>query len=431
MSSSSSATEAALLGLCLRSPENVSRTLTAGVTLAHFSEARHVEVFAAMTELERRELAPDLVGVGSKLPQHAAYLVDLCEGAPMAQSVEALAKEVRRGAWQREAVKRLGELSEQIGRRQAFESTSELRARVLTVLDRLAAEAGGGEKGPRAISAVIDAYQPELERRVKERKDGKPPGITTGIKALDLVTGGGLGQGWITTVAARTGKGKTTLAINLLHAAASAGYGCAYFTVEMLSQEILVKLLSHAAQVNGTKLRIGDLAEADFDRLYAAQRELYERPIWFDDSTEANFEAVEHACMKLRRQGRLDLIVVDYIQQFRVAGRFGNTNERITAVSHRLKQLANKLKLSVISVAQLNREAEKGESAPDVFHIKDAGAIEQDSDLILLIHSDGPEDTRLFIGKNRHGKERIAFPIGSDLARSTFKNLNINLEAFK
>ncbi len=295
---------------------------------------------------------------------------------------------------------------------------------------RLTLSANVETKGPKKIDAALHDLLPVIEQRVIDRRDGKVPGISTGFAVLDLVTGGGFFPGTVNVAAARTGRGKSTLAVNFLHTAAMAGYAAAYFTVEMPTSEILQKLLSLSAGINGTAIRIGELSEGELDKLMEAQRRLYPKQIWFDDSTGASFEALEAACRKLKRQGPLDLVVIDYIQQFTLEGRWKSTHEHLTALSHRLKQLALKEGIAVVALAQLNREAEKSETQPDVWHIKDSGAIEQDADLVLLIHG-LDKGTQLFVGKNRNGKDRFAFPVEANLAFNAFKNLNLNLESYR
>lgn len=420
--------ERTTLGMCMR-PKNFERALALGIHPSSFALPEHQMIFAAMLESDKAGKGTDVASLATRVPHLAAQLVEIRKSAPPTQNFEPYAEEVKALDRARTIHADLTALVRVVAGRKAFDPSTVLDREIEKTLERFVSTSSPSETGPKRIDQALTEFIPALERRIEERKAGKPPGISTGFQILDAVTGGGFAPGTINVFAARTGKGKTTLAVNFLHTAATAGYRCAYFTVEMLTGEILQKLMSLAGGINGTKLRIGDMTAADFDRFWDAQRRLYDKPIWFDDSTGASFEAMERAVHRLKRQGGLDLIVVDYIQQFHLEGRWKSTYERLTAVSHALKQMANRERVAVVALAQLNREAEKGEVQPDAIHIKDSGAIEQDSDLVVLIHDD--PKVQLFVAKNRHGRDRFGFPVGANLAFNAFTDLNLNVEAFR
>ncbi len=419
----------ALLGMCIGDQGNFEACLALGVHAACFEEDRHRMVFAAMVEADKRGGKLDLATLATLIPSAVSHLVDLQTSAPVSQNVEAYAREALALYRSREVRRELLGLANALLSRKPFESPDAIERQLADAFGRLLATASQ-VRGPKRIDQALTELLPEIERQMIERTEGKPSGIPTGFAVLDMVTGGGFGKGSINVAAARTGRGKTTLALNFVHTAAASGAACAYFTVEMPTAELLRKLLSLVGAIKGTRLRIGDMGAHDMDRLMEAQRYLYPKPIWFDDSTGASFEVFAAACRRLKRQGPLDLVVIDYVQQFTVEGNYRSAYERTTAVSHRLKQLALELGIAIIALAQLNREAEKSDGMPDIWHIKDSGAIEQDADLILLIHNH-PDTVKLFVGKNRHGKDRFDFPVEADLAFNAFRDLNINLEAHR
>ena len=421
--------EETVLGACLRDQGLLARAISAGISPASFDEPENREVFIALLKAERAGAGHDLANLVALHPEKAGKLYELWARAPVSLNIEPFIRGLKGSEWQRHAAEALSQLQRLVARRKPLEPIDDLKVHIASVLDKLTASQDSS-RGPKKAIEILEELLPEIEKQILDRGAGKPAGITTGFEVLDLVTGGGFGPGSINVAAARTGQGKTTLALNFLHAASLAGYGCAYFTVEMPNKQIMLKLLSRIGKIHGTKLMIGDLTDLEIERLMVATREISPRPIWVDDSTEASFEAFEFACRKLKRQGKLDLVVVDYVQQFTLPGRWQSPTERVAAVSHRLKQLALKLEIAVVALAQLNREAEKGDCQPDVWHIKDSGAIEQDADLIVLIHHDGTA-CQLFVGKNRHGRDRFGFPVEANLAFNEFRELNLNVEAFK
>lgn len=417
--------ESSLLGMVLGSRKDLDTALAAGVHAGVFEDSEHREVFAAIAEAEK---AGDgrYLAVAKRRPDLSLTLARLHAEAPLVQNVEAYIDEVLARARATEVGRELTALSKRLGQRQIFASGAFIDSELEACFNRLLASAQP-DRGPVPIAAALAELVPAIEAQMERQKSGEAPGIPTGFAALDALTGGGFGPGTINVVAARTGRGKTTLAVNFLATAAKAGYACCYFTVEMPTPEILRKLISLTSRVSGTRLRIADLGPEHFDRINDATSELGQRQIWFDDTTGASFEALESGVKRLKRRHGLDLIVVDYIQQFHVERQHRSTYERLTEVSHRLKQLANSQKIAIIALAQLNRQAETGEAEPDVWHIKDSGAIEQDADLVVIIR-DGPP--RLYVGKNRHGKFQKSFPVEANLEINQFVDANLNLETF-
>ncbi len=421
--------ERTVLGMCMEEPGNLEKALARGITPSSFFDGLHQKIFSEMCFRQQRGDGYGCIELACTFPLEAPELVKIRETGATTQNAETYIDELVTMQRADLICDEIRALERAVTDRRMFEPVSVLDEAIERAFQRIS-PTKTAKSGPKRISDALDQLMPEIEQRILDRREGKPSGIPTGFTVLDMATGGGFAPGTINVVAARTGRGKTTLAVNFLTTAALAGYGAAYFTVEMPTPDILQKVLSLQCAINGTRLRIGDLEEKDIDKLVAAHRQLAPYPIWFDDSTGASFEKLESACRKLKRQGQLDLIVVDYIQQFTLQGNARTAHEKMTAVSHRLKQLALELKVAVVALAQLNREAEKSEAQPDVWHIKDSGAIEQDADLVLLIHN-LDRGTALFVGKNRNGKDRFTFPVDANLAFNAFKNVNLNLEAYK
>lgn len=420
--------ESKIVGMCLNRPKLLAQALDLGLTAACFEDEGYRIIFATMMSAEQRGLTYNSEALRHKLPDLGEKMSRARLDAPVTLGIAPFAKQILDLTWSRRALSTLKRLAAEIDARRGDEPLEPFKRKLTEVVLDLTTDTKAGGLVP--IGKAVDDLNAHTERQMEDRKAGKPSGISTGFKALDMITGGGFSPGSINTFAARTGRGKTTLAVNFLRTAAMSGHAAVYFTIEMPYLDITRKLVSLASGVSATQIRNGQVEGESLTKLAAGGDEMRDKLVWICDSTGARFEEVESHCRRLKRQGRLDLIVLDYLQQFTLEQRHASSFERISAVSHRLKQLALELNIAVVSLAQLNREAEKGESEPDVHHLMGAGSIEQDSDLIVLIHS-ASQGAKLFVGKNRNGKDRITFPVEADLGINAFRDVNINFEAFR
>lgn len=419
-----------LLGLCLADPKALEYAISRGVTAESFRDHGHQLLFRTMVEAERRGKPTSSAAMGIALPKMRDEIKTLREGAHVAVNASYFVDEVLAQVWQEEASYRLNDLLRLASSRKAYEDVGPTKARIREALDLLLAGADGSKAGPKAIGDVIAVEMEKLEQEILDQRAGKVPGIPTGITALDKLTSGGIKRGSVNVFAARTGMGKTTLALNMAHHAAVSGFSVCYFTVEMPAGQLARKLISLVSAIRATQIMSGLLSEAELDRLQHSVFDLHKRPIWIDDTFRASFESFEFSCRKLKRQGRLDVVVVDYIQQLTISGRFQTKHAVVSEVSHRLKQLAIELDVAVIALAQFNRDAERDGGEPSIWQVKDSGSIEQDADLGVCLFRDDHEQFFLKVDKNRWGRDRVKFLIDADLAVSAFRNASINSEAF-
>lgn len=285
-------------------------------------------------------------------------------------------------------------------------------------------------RGPVRLDKVFEEELGQLETDVDNFRAGVIPGISTGFSVLDTITAGGLRRTGISLIAARTGVGKTALALNIMRNAAEKGFTCGYWTVEMTAGQLARRLWAMSSGIKGTKLMVGNLSDEEIDRLFGAAQLFPRDLIYIDDSFATKFEVFEAAVRELKAKGKLDLVVVDYIQQLTLSGRHGSRREMLQEISHRLKQLAIELDIAVVALAQFNREAEKSEEEPALWQVKDSGALEQDADLGVCLFRDSEGTFYLKIDKNRWGPDKQRFVVDADLSISRFKNANINLGDF-
>ena len=264
-------------------------------------------------------------------------------------------------------------------------------------------------------------------------------GLETHFEDLDGMTSG-LQKSDLVIIAARPSMGKTAFAINIAeNAAVRDNKVVGVFSLEMSRESLLLRLLCSQAMVDSHKLRTGFLSREDYNKLVTGLAALVEAPIYIDDTPGISISEMRAKCRRLQQaQGRLDLIIVDYLQL--VAGtptgggkRYENRTQEVSAISRGLKGLAKEMRCPVIALSQLSRapESRTGNNRPQLADLRESGAIEQDADVVAFIFREEvykPDDpdlegkAELIIAKQRNGPTgvvKLAF-----IKRSTrFENL--------
>ena len=370
-----------------------------------------------MEELAKQGRDEDLlINLGLQMKEHVVYLASLHSEAPIAEDVTYYIGEMKEADFCRRAAERLAELSSMALSRTPF-SAVPVRQRMLEALTE--AELDPEQRlGPRPTSIVLHEVMLEIEANILAANEGRLRGWQTGFAQLDRMVMG-LRPGWFYVLAARTGVGKTTLALQIALNVARDGGSPLYFTFEQIDVDMLMKAIGHVGRIPLKSLITGVMDDEQNDRFIGASKELCAAVVPVDNSSEGALQNVEMIASRAKRQGQLDLIVVDYLQLMTIPGeRHVNRTEEVAKISRRLKKLAIKLKVPVLALAQINRRgAEEGE-APQPHHIKDSGAIEQDADAIMILH-ESQDGTVLNVAKNRRG-EKGEIAMTSDLSISKF-----------
>jgi replicative DNA helicase len=237
-------------------------------------------------------------------------------------------------------------------------------------------------------------------------------GIGTGYYELDDVTGG-FQPGQLIVLAARPSMGKTALALNFCdHAAVDLKSAVLFVSLEMGRLELAERLLCARARVDGNKLRTGaNLGTREMGMLGKAYNEMHQAPLFIDDTPSRNMLQITANARRLKLRQQIGLIVVDYIQLVDSEESRDSRQEQIAKISRRLKALAREVGVPVIALSQLNRAVENREDRrPRMADLRESGAIEQDADMVLLLHrpeyydpNDQPGIAELIVAKNRNG----------------------------
>ncbi len=215
-------------------------------------------------------------------------------------------------------------------------------------------------------------------------------GVPTGIATLDRNTLG-LQPGALVVLAARPSVGKTAFALNVAtHAATKAGKKVAFFSLEMPSEQLALRMLASEAKLDWRRLSQGQLSSYDWAKIQTHGDRICSASIWLDDNFVLTPVELRSKCRKLRREnGGLDLVVVDYLQLMHSPSDRANHSreQEIATISRSLKSLAKELECPVVALSQLNRGVEKRRGEPPMLSdLRESGAIEQDADVVLFLH---------------------------------------------
>lgn len=243
------------------------------------------------------------------------------------------------------------------------------------------------------------------------REDGLT-GLATGFSSLDD-TLNGLRPGQMVIVAARPGMGKTTIAMDFCrHIAIREKKPVAFFSLEMNRIELGMRILSAESEVFLKNLITGDLRQSQWARISKTLDRISTAPLLVDDSPNLTMMEIRAKARRLRQQYSIELVVIDYLQLLTSGGRTPESRQQeVSEFSRSIKLLAKELDIPIIAISQLNRNPEqRGDKRPAVSDLRESGSLEQDADVVLLIHrpenTDGSPDeppAEVIVGKNRSG----------------------------
>lgn len=407
------AAEKALLGAVLSDP-SVFISVSDVVRAEHFYLDLHQIIYEVISKLDREGRAADIITVAEIARQQGkvsvSYLSELVDSCPITLNVEHYATVVRDYFIRRNVIDSCRKI---IKKSTQYDGGSE---EFLEEIGKDFQDATEVQQPDGLVSSkdVLSETLAELDRRVALK--GKLSGVTSGFRDLDALTGGWQKSDLI-ILAARPGMGKTALALNWVVNALKKEHAVAVFSLEMSKTQLMMRLLSTDARVNSAKMRSGKINEREQDKLMEGARNISNLPAQFsiDDSAGLSMIEIRSRCRKFKREhGKLDLVVIDYLQLIGRSGnlRYENREREISEISRNLKALAKELDLPVISLAQLNRSPDsRPDKRPRMSDLRESGSMEQDADLILFIYRDeyyhsSSEDAgkaELIIGKNRHG----------------------------
>ncbi len=274
--------------------------------------------------------------------------------------------------------------------------------------------------GFQPLGSLVEQEVANLEA-IWHRDKGRITGVPSGFPDLDQLTAG-FQAGDLIIIAARPSMGKTALALNIaFNAAYEARVPVAFFSLEMSKEQLVRRLLSAVGEIDASRLRRAFLDNDEWQKLQEAASFLLECPMYIDDSPAAAVLEVRSKARRLRAEGKLGLVIVDYLQLMRGRSDAPSREQEISDISRSLKALAKELNVPIIALSQLSRKVEeRPKKEPQLSDLRESGAIEQDADVILFIyrdevyHENSPEkgQARMLLKKQRNGPTgefRLAF----------------------
>ncbi len=257
-------------------------------------------------------------------------------------------------------------------------------------------------KGMAPIRDVLENTYAHLGNLAKNA--GKLPGVPTGFSTVDAFLSG-LNDSDFIILAANTGVGKTSFALNICsNAAKSCGKAVVVFSLEMSNEQLALRLIAGEALIDSRKLRTGLLDEDEWVAIAHASETLANTKIYLADATGITVNEMKAKCRRLNED--IGLVIVDYLQLVQSGVRTDNRATEVAMISRALKIMAKDLNVPILCLSQLSRSSDKQERRPRLSDLRESGAIEQDADVVMILYRENPETpetVKLLIEKNRHG----------------------------
>lgn len=409
--------EQSVLGAVFIAPETII-SLADELTPDDFYKPANKIIFKTMLSLLEKGEPIDATTMVSALTNQGdiskiggiTYIVELVNSTPTSKNVEHYAKLVKEKATLR---KMIADLSDSLSNAyQGDVSIDDIIARTeKSMLDISNQNTGTGFRN---VADILDTHMQMVETR--SQTDGVVTGLSTGFVGLDKITTG-LHEDNLIILAARPAMGKTALALNIAqYIAVKEKKPVAIFSLEMGAESLIERMLASEGMVEGYHLKTGNLSVEEWHRLVHAQGNLYDAPIFVDDTAGIRISEIRSKARKLAQEmGGLGVIIIDYLQL--ITGSKGENRQQIVSeISRELKILAKDLRVPVIALSQLSRSVEqRQDKRPMLSDLRESGSIEQDADIVAFLYreayyqkeqADSQEAnnvTELILEKNRHG----------------------------
>ncbi len=399
--------EASLLGSILFDGSLYGQLVEGRIAPSDLSRETHRLVLGAMQRLAARgeaidhrtvtaelEGADELAAVGG-----AQFLVGLMGGVPSVTHAETYATIVERTAVMRRLIRAANDIAHlALTREEAEEAVQEAQATLFSVSESLL------HRDIVPLGTALTRYVEQIASRV----EGQRVGLPTGLSTLDQKTGG-LQSSDLILLAGRPGLGKTSLALNFVeHASVRLGRTCALFSMEMSELQVVQRLISMTAEIDGTRMRRGRLSMEELQAISQASAQLQQAPIFIEESSRLTVTDILAKSRRLQAERGLDLVIIDYLQLIEGVEEEQNRVVEVGKISRSLKAIARELQVPVVALSQLSRQIETRGTEPMLSDLRESGALEADADLVMFVWQKDQNDrrdriVRLKLAKHRNG----------------------------
>lgn len=407
--------ERAFIGCLLVDNRSFDEVTDVGLTDEDFYHPQYGIIYKGIRELAVDSKPFDLVSICSKLNDMGkleavggqSAMVDLIEDTASSANIYHYAKIIKNKSILREIVRNSMRITEQgvnfVG------DVEEFIDEVESSFFNLAAQSKKN-----TVITLKDALKENLRQLEKGKRDkGEILGLSTGFASLDkrLL---GMQPGQMIIVAARPGMGKTALALNIaLNACKVSNLPIMLYSYEMLGPELSGRILSSEANIDSRKIRTNDYNEMDLRNLGHAVQNLSKLPIFINDNGATTLLDIKSQCRKVKAEQGMGMIVIDYLQLMQPHVRKSSREQEIAEISRGIKELAKELGCPIMALSQLNRSAtSRTDRRPQLQDLRESGSIEQDADVVMLIHREDYYDentpekgvAEIIVAKNRAGE---------------------------
>ncbi|MCB0834162.1 MAG: replicative DNA helicase [Bacteroidetes bacterium] len=411
--------EEAILGSMLMDDTAVSKVIDYLDESSFYKEA-HRLIYQAMVRLFDRSEPVDLITVTEELRKSdhldrvggTYYISGLTQKVPSASNIQHYAKIIIDKSRLRKLINVGGQIVSM-----AFQDTEDVDTLVDQVEQQIFQIAQDrSDQGFQMLNPVLHRAFEQIESF--HHKPGGVTGVSSGYRSLDQMTSGFQNSDLI-IVAGRPSMGKTALVLSIArNVAIDYKKPVGFFSLEMSSLQLVMRLLCAEAQVDAHKVRTGMLPSNDWSKLSLGVGRLSNAPIIIDDTPSLSILELRARARRLKAERQIELLIVDYMQLVTASTRANaNRQEEVALISRSLKALAKEIDVPVVALSQLSRAVEQrgGEKKPMLSDLRDSGSIEQDADLVMFVHrpdyyeheglSRGTEvvPAEIIIGKQRNG----------------------------
>lgn len=403
--------EQSVLGAVLLRPE-VQVEVSVYVGPEDFYRTAHATIFQAMVDLDRRGDPVDITSVMLLLKERGklqevggpVFLAELMHNVGTAANAAYYAQVVRNKA----ALRRVMETVQKVaaGCVGPVEDQDAFMAQVNTAI----MEATRLQGADQALT-VGELSETEIPVMEAVHHGGARPGLPVGY--LDLAAYFCWEPEDLIILAGCPSTGKTALALNFALKVAQAGHQVGIFSLEMSRERLIRRFWANVGSINGERINQVKLTPSEWVSLYDAKARLELLPIWIDGPPVLNISQLRVQARRERNRGRLDFLIVDYLQRIRPGELGRSREEEVAEITRGLKGLAKELKIPVLALSTLNREVERRTNKrPMLSDLRESGSIEYESDIVMFLYrdekyrSDSPDKGKveLIIDKNRNGR---------------------------
>ena len=403
--------EMSVLGVAFLDDKLISK-IVEEVNEDMFYDDRNKKLFQAIKSLHEQSIAIDVTTVSDELDKTKnfsavggiEYLTDVIDSVATAANLDYYINIIKEKAIVRNLINKATDIVTE-----AYEEednvTSLLDTAEKNILDVVRSRQTS-EFVP--ISEALRSAQEQLEYLAQNKSTIS--GLETGFIDLDKATSG-LHEGEMIVIAARPGMGKTAFALNIAtHAAMTTKKAIAIFNLEMSKEQLVNRMLSALGGIEGKKLQNGQMMQTDWKKYNEAMSQLADTNMYIEDNAGITSSDIRAKCRRLASKPEgLGLVIIDYLQLLTLGGKRPDSRQQeVSDISRSIKTMAMELKVPVIALAQLSRNAEKRENnEPMLADLRESGSIEQDADIVMFINRKDYYKAKEQLGKNDNAETDI------------------------